>query len=505
MDRTYYVRCVFLKKFHVRFSLLDIASYFPHRKRNEHIRMNLALNVMEEKEIEYLTEWPVVSQEALPSSSPHPPAKVPKKETENSDFDGYEAKTELAIWLRKRQRRRTDAKVSKNVKCEFNRLRRSPQAKEFLRFRLNELLSSSWKFNKSAEYFYVLSTFHDELRNFEEAKTAISESISILGLTAVNELSHSDFLGLHLGQSEKDALWLGEKIQLSLDASDKKVQLSDNFAVERITGNDLTTEKFKSDYLNQNRRRPVIITGQVESRIDCELIRKLAGSKSVKLKWRDEDSTEWAKLEDFPGGETKVERFLDKWEANEADSGYLFDWSLPLFCPELAEKVPAPKYFRGDYLKRTRPGSLYRDSWPSLFVAPKDAVSDLHVDAFDSHFWMILFEGEKEWTFFHPDSLPLLNPVYDSSLDPVFNYTDDDDDNGASLNPVKVVLKPGEILFVPRGTPHRVRNLSKSIAISGNYVDETNVKEVAQHLRRNSLLDPRAEDLLQQFVLNKWL
>ncbi len=54
-----------------------------------------------------------------------------------------------------------------------------------------------------------------------------------------------------------------------------------------------------------------------------------------------------------------------------------------------------PEYFTHDYLKRTSEGSLYRSSWPSLFVGGPSVRSDLHVDAFASHFWMLLMHGKK--------------------------------------------------------------------------------------------------------------
>lgn len=53
--------------------------------------------------------------------------------------------------------------------------------------------------------------------------------------------------------------------------------------------------------------------------------------------------------------------------------------------------------FLGDFLLRTEEGSLYKDSWPSLFVAPGGITSELHVDAFGSNFWMALFQGKKRY------------------------------------------------------------------------------------------------------------
>ena len=79
------------------------------------------------------------------------------------------------------------------------------------------------------------------------------------------------------------------------------------------------------------------------------------------------------------------------------DQCYLFDWSLPLNCPELMQELAIPEYVADDFLQRTPAGSLYQDSWPSLFIAPAGLTSELHVDAFGSNFWMALFEGRKRW------------------------------------------------------------------------------------------------------------
>ena len=81
------------------------------------------------------------------------------------------------------------------------------------------------------------------------------------------------------------------------------------------------------------------------------------------------------------------------------DLSYLFDWSLLVNCPDLAKELKIPKYFANDFLQRTPSGSLYRDSWPSLFIAPAGITSELHVDAFGSNFWMALFEGQKRYQY----------------------------------------------------------------------------------------------------------
>ena len=62
-----------------------------------------------------------------------------------------------------------------------------------------------------------------------------------------------------------------------------------------------------------------------------------------------------------------------------------------------------------------------------------------------------------------------------------------------------VELTPGHLLFVPAGCPHKVENLEDSIAVSGNFVNESNIGEAEKHLRISALQDPRAGDLLREF------
>ena len=121
-------------------------------------------------------------------------------------------------------------------------------------------------------------------------------------------------------------------------------------------------------------------------------VTQVVGDKKAPLKRTVKESTEWAKLE--PACNMKVSDFIDSLESLE-EPLYLFDWGLPTHAPELAKELVIPKYFAGDFLQRTAPDSLYKDSWPSLFIAPEGLHSDLHVDAFGSNFWMALFQGRK--------------------------------------------------------------------------------------------------------------
>ncbi|KAL3933988.1 MAG: hypothetical protein SGPRY_000031 [Prymnesium sp.] len=98
-------------------------------------------------------------------------------------------------------------------------------------------------------------------------------------------------------------------------------------------------------------------------------------------------------------GEGTVDQWIDSLSSGGEDNRYLFDWSLPQNAPELLSGsgedsgFVVPRYFCNDFLQRAPVGSLYRESWPSLFVGPSGSSCSVHIDTFGSHFWMMLLEA----------------------------------------------------------------------------------------------------------------
>ena len=107
------------------------------------------------------------------------------------------------------------------------------------------------------------------------------------------------------------------------------------------------------------------------------------------------------------------------------------------------------------------------------------------------------------WLFFPPEDLPLLYPVFSHSTDATFQVDLSSPDLSrypllSLTHPRECILEAGEVLFVPAGCPHRVENLTKSLAISANFVDKSNIDLVMRELSIDALQDQRAADLLQQ-------
>ncbi|KAK7507871.1 hypothetical protein BaRGS_00000836 [Batillaria attramentaria] len=406
------------------------------------------------------------------------------------------AQARLARWWRREGQRavRLELKdkvlpVSANPNTLLFHVARLPEGRKFLEEELQHLKQRVKQGREvTGDLMAALGSVEEWLGKVEDAVAHLEKATSL----------HPD---------NKEWRWLLHKVCRQLAVRRRQTQLMNavppnptfpvSQQVEKVSAQNLTFLEFFHKYALA--RVPVIITDLVSTMTqvpwNLQHISNAAGECMAQVKRSVPGSVEWAGLEE--SRTVKVSEFLHHLHSRR---DYLFDWSLPLHCPRLAEELTIPR----DFLQRTSPGSLYRDSWPSLFVAPPGVHSGLHVDAFASNFWMALFQGRKRWVFFRQEDVPCLYPVHANSLDPVFEAKVTDVDLEAHpllslVQPMECVLTAGEILFVPGGCPHYVENLDTTVAISANFVDLSNWRNVLQELDVNGLIDPRAADLAHQF------
>jgi len=281
--------------------------------------------------------------------------------------------------------------------------------------------------------------------------------------------------------------------------------------VERVTN--LSFEGFYKNHVQP--RVPVILRGGAAPPWDLDHVVKVCGHQKMAVKKQSSSSSAWAKLDHVPapGGTDTVAGFVRMMRAGLANGTYLFDWGLPKYCQALMKDFIVPKYFAQDFLKRvpSMEGGVmdrYWAQWPALFIGPQGSGSGLHIDAIDSHFYMILLQGRKKWAIFPPNATAALSPNHLSNHLAADALRPDAHERYPLLRHVlryECILEPGEIIFVPASSAHQVENLEDSLAVSGNYVDNSNwqgsMAELAATAQRPSGTDGVEES---RHVLKHW-
>lgn len=280
-------------------------------------------------------------------------------------------------------------------------------------------------------------------------------------------------------------------------------------AVTRVDALELTPKRFREEYVATD--TPVVITGLGDvltvdgaKGAECEWLTRLAGNKKIAVTRNDAHRSN--ELSCAMTDVVDLKDYVREVMEDGAPGSYLYDASIPLKLPSLAEAIRMPKYFAHDYLQKTMRMTAFSRSWPSLFVAARDTRSSLHVDQWHGHFFMAMVRGTKRWTVFDRGSTAFLRPSWlRGTLDPAMpnledqglyydpSATDDkeEENDDARVSSVQrrlakrwdVDLGPGEVLFVPGGAPHAVHNLDCTVAFAGNFVDDTNIDRALYDLK----------------------
>ena len=289
------------------------------------------------------------------------------------EFDYPLADISLTRWLKRNLaelRKKYKLENLKNPRTLINTISGTEEGKTFLRKEIQSLISCEENFQNDPNYYFVLTTYYDKLHDFESSMASISKCLKLFNeeMKDIFALELRQYLSelAQLTEFQKNVLWLHQKLLLEqemlsqadgLPVEERKVE------VETSSYSAMTEERLNS--LCQS-RTPVVLT-EVPSPTDqpwtVEHISSRAGEVKVEVKRKVEGSTEWAGLE---VGEVKtVSQFLEDGREEE----YLFDWSLPLHCPQLSEEFRVPSLLQDNILTSTTSQAQYRNSWPSLFIA----------------------------------------------------------------------------------------------------------------------------------------
>jgi quercetin dioxygenase-like cupin family protein len=132
------------------------------------------------------------------------------------------------------------------------------------------------------------------------------------------------------------------------------------------------------------------------------------------------------------------------------------DWSLPYFLPAENYVLPQQTIFKPNEQACPAKG---------LFISAPGCQTNWHQDPWQSDAVLCQIVGEKSF------SLAATTPAQ-------IDYSD--------------ILKPGEILYIPRGWHHQVITLSPSISLTWNFVHVSKSEQFSHFLRSDLSLDDKS-------------
>ncbi len=294
---------------------------------------------------------------------------------------------------------------------------------------------------------------------------------NIDGKTAPELLASLGWKNKKIRKAYKKLRHLEAKSKLGTsNSSEMKVLL-----VDRVHWRNLSYKDFIQKYAIP--KKPVVIEGYSERMFreqwSRDYFKEKCYDKEVNLVRFNPEAKTWGNLE-------FVDRVkLGDWLSmshEQANGSMVFDYTLPINCHEVMSDFIMPKYFSDDYIQKINYEPSTR-SFPSLFMAHGGTKSGLHIDAWGSNFWMMMIAGRKHFRTFSAKEAPLLYPNLngDTFTSNVFEPNYKRFPLLKEATAYDAILGPNDMIFVPAGNPHQVRNLDDNMAISGNYIDKTSV------------------------------
>jgi len=194
--------------------------------------------------------------------------------------------------------------------------------------------------------------------------------------------------------------------------------------------------------MHHEESRPFVIKQnlpvQITSKFSLEKIDQLYGDKMVDIiKTLGDDSTIKATISEY------LQTFED-----ELENPYYLHLKLNNDFAEIQESITRTKeldsWFR--YLPETiRPTFIW------FILGPKKSGSKLHIDLMNTSAWNLLISGKKQWCF--------------------------ENEKGS----VEYIQNPEELIIIPPKCAHSVVNLENSLALTENFLNQYNYKDVREY------------------------
>ncbi|QES47536.1 transcription factor jumonji [Streptomyces venezuelae] len=173
---------------------------------------------------------------------------------------------------------------------------------------------------------------------------------------------------------------------------------------------------------------------------------------------------------------------LDDMSARRPKGLYLRNQLVSDFDPALIALIPRDVR-RLNWLLAIEPDA--RPDWTWMMIGAAGTGSPMHVDVMASAAWNLLCAGAKRWTFHPPERAEewgLLPPGCSPRA------------TGVGRQRLEFVQEPGDIVVTPSGWAHEVHNITGSIAVTSNFINDCNMEFALRYFE--VLGDTAARELL---------
>jgi arginase family enzyme len=274
--------------------------------------------------------------------------------------------------------------------------------------------------------------------------------------------------------------------------------------VERRSIESLTYESFVSEYVIPG--VPLVITGGTHFTgtngwsLEYFLERVLRGTEIQLNTFRSPYRHETAESKSAPFWEMLASmRQRSQADLRESDERYnIVDWNFAFTNPELLADYCIPDFFDMD-LSEQFGFQKHLLNW--IYIGEEGTGSPSHIDVGNTSAWLYVARGSKHWRFVHNDDTAAcgkLGQWADLFAPDLARFKSMENIRGFEL-----VQEPGELVWVPSGCLHAVRNLEPTIALTHNYVDLTNLDKVYEAYISKARVENSSEevDLAQIFEI----
>jgi histone arginine demethylase JMJD6 len=200
------------------------------------------------------------------------------------------------------------------------------------------------------------------------------------------------------------------------------------------------------------------------------------------------------------GQEFTMKKLLDLIESStvENPAPYPIKFDIPSLLPEIEPLISplgmnyaSPNWFQS----KVFPSSIIGSSTELFLGSPGGKFPVAHIDYYHTNAWITQLYGDKDFIFFPRGQdeflYPKINNPWESDVN-IFNPDYEKHPKYKYATPIRVTIKQGETIFMPRGIWHTAESITPSISVIFDQINRVNydlwLKDVWQEKKKKNML-----------------